>query len=322
LCKTGERQSPIDLELKVSDDEDSKPLPIETDWARSRKNYDFTSFTVENNGHTVQLGLFKTASGIPARFYWQERDQASYVLEQLHFHWGEDDMVGSEHSINNNSYSMEMHLVHYRRDGGDKGGFPTFKAALASGEKDALAVVALFLDAARGTDRPSKALKNLIPQFDKVTIGGDHTKVKTNLYLGDILKSRRGFTYHGSLTTPPCTEVVSWLVLTDHVSISSEDVNAFRELITQKQKDSTKGPNLKAENVTKNYRIRRATANGQEVRVVSLGEPKEPPPTTTTTTTTNTKTQKIKKKKTKSSGPSITASLSTMISTLLLQNLL
>lgn len=40
----------------------------------------------------------------------------TYIFEQLHFHWGKDDSEGSETTINNKSYPMEMHAVFYKKD--------------------------------------------------------------------------------------------------------------------------------------------------------------------------------------------------------------
>lgn len=39
-----------------------------------------------------------------------------YVFSQFHFHWGENDLVGSENTINNNSFPMELHLVFYKKE--------------------------------------------------------------------------------------------------------------------------------------------------------------------------------------------------------------
>lgn len=44
--------------------------------------------------------------------------QEKYLLEQIHFHWGNQDDIGSEHSVNGRFFPMEMHAVHYKESAG------------------------------------------------------------------------------------------------------------------------------------------------------------------------------------------------------------
>lgn len=60
-----------------------------------------------------------------------------YTFQSLHFHWGTDDSSGSEHSLNNKKYVMEMHCIHKKRD-------LTMEAA--SSMHNGLVVVAYFFD--------------------------------------------------------------------------------------------------------------------------------------------------------------------------------
>ena len=61
-----------------------------------------------------------------------------YRLTELHFHWGEDDSSGSEHSVDGNTFPLEMHAVTI------KDSFKDIQEALNSNDKDALAVMAVF----------------------------------------------------------------------------------------------------------------------------------------------------------------------------------
>jgi hypothetical protein len=60
----------------------------------------------------------------------------TYVFQQLHFHWGSDDSIGSEHTVNGKSYPGELHLVHYNSKYGD------YKSALK--HSDGLAVLGVL----------------------------------------------------------------------------------------------------------------------------------------------------------------------------------
>nr|CAD7206449.1 unnamed protein product [Timema douglasi] len=51
-----------------------------------------------------------------APYHWYLPGDEEYVFDQLHFHWGAEDLVGSEHTLNNERFPLEMHVVHHRRD--------------------------------------------------------------------------------------------------------------------------------------------------------------------------------------------------------------
>jgi carbonic anhydrase len=60
---------------------------------------------------------------------------------------------------------------------------------------------------------------------------GPAVKADPSIDLKELLPSKLGYyRYEGSLTTPPCTEIVDWLVLVDHVTVASNDVVAFAKL--------------------------------------------------------------------------------------------
>ena len=66
-----------------------------------------------------------------------------YKLSQLHFHWGQTNSEGSEHRLGDNSFPMELHLVHYKAVHSD------IKEAIQEGANDSLAVLALFFQVLR-----------------------------------------------------------------------------------------------------------------------------------------------------------------------------
>ena len=146
--------------------------------------------TIVNNGHTMQVGLTEGANVL-------EIDGEAYSLIQFHFH------AHSEHAIGGAHAPLEMHLVHRS----------------AQGE---LAVVGVFFEA-------GAAHGPLTPVFDGLIAASDEpVALVSDLDPGELLPaSRDGWTYSGSLTTPPCTEGVRWHLLSSHVQISDAQLGYF-----------------------------------------------------------------------------------------------
>lgn len=146
-----------------------------------------------NNGHTIQVSH---ESGCKA-----DLNGRPYRLRQFHFH------DPSEHHIDGKTFPMEMHLVHQ-----DAGG--------------QILVVAVLMET--GSDEPvlTKLWDWLPDQIEREV----SLPLKTNI--GAILPENPQFySYSGSLTTPPCTEGVKWIVLKEPIAIAKQDVEKFVEII-------------------------------------------------------------------------------------------
>jgi carbonic anhydrase len=152
-----------------------------------------TTGEIFNNGHTIEI---ETEGENVLTI-----DGVAYSLTQFHFH------VPSEHTIDGDGHDMELHLVHTSATGAN-------------------AVVAVFLD--RG------ALSGaLSPIFDHLPddINVHHeldAAFDVRAFLPDIVPNTR---YIGSLTTPPCTEGVRWVVLLNPATVSTEHLAEFHERI-------------------------------------------------------------------------------------------
>ncbi|XP_031637909.1 carbonic anhydrase 1-like [Contarinia nasturtii] len=145
-----------------------------------------------------------------------------FIFEQMHLHWGEKDDHGSEHVIDGKIFSGEIHLVHFNSKYGD---FDT-----AANHRDGLVVVAFFIQA-KG-DKKNKMFAKITDQIPNAR--ELHAK---SFLAADCLKwmstqelDKHYFMYHGSLTTPPYSEAVTWIIYRKPIHVSKQQIAAFRKL--------------------------------------------------------------------------------------------
>ncbi|GAB0093462.1 Carbonic anhydrase [Sergentomyia squamirostris] len=208
----GGRQSPIDLSLPSCDRDFGPPLqPV-----FFKKNPHTT--TIRNLGHTIQYSFaYNGSSPILAGGFLE----AEYIFAQLHFHFGSNDYSGSEHSVNGISYPMEMHLVFYNSNYNS--------TEDASQHADGLVVLGVFFQVLERTANQRFAL-----YLSDVPTDGSEVRLQNprSHRLFDFVGSMdfHYATYEGSLTTPPCSEAVTWIVSTRSREISRQDLENFRSL--------------------------------------------------------------------------------------------
>ena len=124
--------------------------------------------------------------------------------ELLQFHWH----TPSEHRIAGRSSPMEMHLVHSAADG-------------------SLLVIGALIE--RG--RTNRALETI---FEELPESAGETRLVAGVQIDKLLpRARSSFRYSGSLTTPPFTEGVRWIVLARPITLSKQQIGAFRELFEE-----------------------------------------------------------------------------------------
>ena len=155
-------------------------------------DYRASGFRVIDNGHTVQVNL------APGNFI--QAAGRRWELVQFHFH------RPSEERIDGRQFDMVAHLVHKDSDG-------------------KLAVVAVLLE--RGSIQPLvQTIWNNLP-LEK----GEEVPARAVIDLNHLLPpDRRYYTYMGSLTTPPCSEGVLWMVMRQPVPLSQEQIDIFARL--------------------------------------------------------------------------------------------
>ena len=148
---------------------------------------------VTNNGHTIQYNFEKGDS--------ISLNNENFQLKQIHFH------EASEHTINGVRYPLEMHMVHVTKN-------------------NKIAVLAVMVQEGKSSE-PFIFLENYLP----VKIG--ETKlINSNFDVNlNLPENNEYYTYSGSLTTPPCTESVSWYIFKSPITISLKQVKQLQELM-------------------------------------------------------------------------------------------
>lgn len=147
---------------------------------------------IVNNGHTIQLNIE------PGSTLKVGKDD--YALVQFHFH------RPSEHTIAGKSYPMEVHFVHRNAAGGQ-------------------AVVGVLMTAGKTNASFGKIVATM-PAHEGPAVKADAAIDPTKL-----LPAALGYyRYAGSLTTPPCSEVVNWFLLREPIQVAQADIDAFAKL--------------------------------------------------------------------------------------------
>ena len=166
---------------------------IEAELDRIAFNYKAGSTDILNNGHTVQVNA-APGSSITV-------DGIQFDLKQFHFH------APSENLINGKSYPMEAHLVHADKNGN-------------------LAVVAVMFT----EGEKNKGLENAWAQMP-VEAGGKQNLTSSISPTEILPQFRNYYRFNGSLTTPPCSEGVRWLVMKHTISASKEQIEKFAHVM-------------------------------------------------------------------------------------------
>ncbi|MEQ9888017.1 carbonic anhydrase [Pectobacterium zantedeschiae] len=146
-----------------------------------------------NNGHTVQVNV---SAGNTLLL-----DNETFTLQQFHFH------APSENEIDGKQFPLEGHFVYKNADG-------------------ALTVIAVMFQ--EGAVNPQ-----LVIAWQQIPTRVDHAEdVRTPVAIQSLLPtSLNYYRFSGSLTTPPCSEGIRWLVLENPVTASAEQISQFSSVM-------------------------------------------------------------------------------------------
>jgi carbonic anhydrase len=156
-----------------------------------------TTIDIFNNGHTIEQHYAATGSSITF-------EGTYYKLQQFHFH------TLSAHSIDGAQGVMELHAVFQEPGGGDH-----------------LVIGMLFHVGARQNPFLQILIDAGLPEKN-----GDTIETEEQINLADAFTNTKSYyTYRGSLTTPPCSETVTWVVLSQSARMSRGQLEAFRRIL-------------------------------------------------------------------------------------------
>lgn len=157
-------------------------------------NYQNSQTNIYNNGHTLQYN-YTVGSFITL-------DSQVYDLVEFHFH------TGSEHSIDGYRYPAELHLVHKNATTG------------------ALVEVGVMIK--EGDENP--LLNQLLEKLPKEK--GLYYRSSETFNVMDLMPDTQSYyTYSGSLSTPPCSEIVTWFVMSKPITASYMQINKMTKLL-------------------------------------------------------------------------------------------
>jgi carbonic anhydrase len=149
--------------------------------------------SIVNNGHTVQVD-YSPGSTLAV-------EGRTFELKQFHFH------APSENRVGGKEFPLEAHLVHADKDGN-------------------LAVVAVLFQEGAANALLAKAWPKIPAK------AGDKADLPAGLSAAQLLPADRDYyRFNGSLTTPPCSEGVVWLVMKKPATVSKAQVEQFSKAL-------------------------------------------------------------------------------------------
>jgi carbonic anhydrase len=195
ICGSGISQSPISIETGKAAGLSNVSIDpalqsIPVQWKPSQ-------LSILNNGHTLQV-VYDPGSTIT----WEGH---TYTLQQFHFH------SPSEHIVNEKEYPMEVHFVS--------------TAQQSEGLK--VLVVAVMLKAGSHSPILGHTLDHAPSTVDTTPITISGSPIDATLLLPHDMNY---FAYTGSLTTPPCTEGIQWIIMKKPMEVAVEQVHQFQSL--------------------------------------------------------------------------------------------
>uniref|UniRef100_A0A3B4ZTJ9 protein-tyrosine-phosphatase n=1 Tax=Stegastes partitus TaxID=144197 RepID=A0A3B4ZTJ9_9TELE len=168
------------------------------------------STTIHNNGKTVSIDVdgefFVSGGGLSSRFR----------VSRVTFHWGRCNATsdGSEHSLNGMKYPLEMQIYCY-----DPDDFQSLDDAIKEGGR--VAALAVLFEVDKLLHSPIMGKSGSVEAFSLRSLLPNNTD--------------KYYIYNGSLTAPPCSEMVEWIVFKHTVAISETQLEVFCEVMTMEQ---------------------------------------------------------------------------------------
>ncbi|CAF1015927.1 unnamed protein product [Adineta ricciae] len=208
-------QSPINIRTPCTVFQSFKVFTFSSAYTQTRK------FKLLNNGHTIVGTYIDTNRSSPYELNGGGLN-GTFKLTNFHLHWGENYKSGSEHRVNGQKYSGEMHIVHTN---------------LKTGQ---MAVLGMFIQSITVTsvdqsekDEDGQSLRlvewqkylSVIKNLQNV---GDFIEADLNLSWLESHNLNDFWRYRGSLTTPPCIEDIIWTVFRAPIIVKDGEFQVLR----------------------------------------------------------------------------------------------
>ncbi|CAI8616391.1 unnamed protein product [Vicia faba] len=168
-------------------------------------NYKPSNATLKNRGHDIMLELSSNSS-------YLQINETQYVLKQLHWH------SPSEHTIDGQRFDLELHLVHQT---------PSEK----------IAVIGILYR----IGKPDFFLSLLKEDLEAISESNGAER-EVGMVDPNLIAVSRGqyYRYIGSLTTPPCSENVTWTIVTEIKCVSTEQIQLLRTAVHDKSNSNAR----------------------------------------------------------------------------------
>ncbi|XP_076166220.1 carbonic anhydrase 1 [Ptiloglossa arizonensis] len=211
----GDLESPIDLDIGRMKVIQLNPLKWANVHVAPRK------VKITNTGYTVILSA-KWQHDRP--FISGGPLAADYTFSQMHFHWGENEMHGSEHTIDGASMPMELHVVHFKSE------YETLDTALR--RPDGVTVLVYFI---KLQNEPNTFLEEIVKHLSDIQSADSAVRIVPK-QLSSFIKpfEQNYFLYWGSLITISNRHKILWLISREPIGVALEQIAGFRTLTNKR----------------------------------------------------------------------------------------